>query len=55
MVERPADVLTGFHPTAPLLYHFGHVSPSGNIPLYSLLNSRIAEMVNLRCRESEKG
>ncbi|XP_074653182.1 polyribonucleotide 5'-hydroxyl-kinase Clp1-like [Tubulanus polymorphus] len=55
IVERPADVEEGnFAQTAPLVYHFGHASPSSNISLYNRLVSRLALICNERCEVSKK-
>ncbi len=55
VIERPADVEEGYSLNAPLTYHFGHKSPSENIQLYNLLTSRLAEVINLRCENKDKG
>lgn len=48
-VERPSDIEEGnFSLHAPLIYHFGHISPSINLNLYNSLVSRLAEVVQLR-------
>jgi mRNA cleavage and polyadenylation factor CLP1 P-loop len=31
LVERPASIEEGFSQNAPLVYHFGHVNPGGNL------------------------
>ena len=54
MVERPADVEDGYHLEAPLIYHFGHKTPESNVPLYNLLVTRLAEIVNMRSETSNK-
>lgn len=54
VVERPTDVEEGFALTAPVLYHYGHKSPSENVPLYNLLISRLAEVVNTRCETNSR-
>ena len=55
VVERPSDPEEGYFLTAPLVYHFGHSTPSANVQLYNLLISRIAEVVNLRCESNKRG
>lgn len=55
VVERPADVEEGFTQSAPLVFHFGHTTPSKNLTLYNLLVSRIADVVNMKCDEFKKG
>lgn len=54
VVERPADVEEGFTQCAPLVFHFGHTTPSKNLTLYNLLVSRIADVVNMKCDEFKK-
>ena len=54
VVERPADVEDGYSLTAPLVYHFGHKSPDANTPLYNLLVSQLAEIINLRSEANNK-
>lgn len=55
LVERMADVEEGFSLTAPLVYHFGAVTPSHNMKLYTMLTSKLAEVFNMRCRTNPKG
>lgn len=55
MVERPADIEEGFARTAPLVFHYGHKSPGENLQLYNLLISRMAEVINLRCENNNRG
>lgn len=47
LVERPADVVSGFSQQAPLVFHYGHKSPSINIALCKLLVTGLADV----CRE----
>lgn len=54
VIERPADIEDGYCLDAPLVYHFGHKSPSDNIPLYNLLVTRLAENINMRCESNSK-
>ncbi|XP_014676497.1 PREDICTED: polyribonucleotide 5'-hydroxyl-kinase Clp1-like isoform X2 [Priapulus caudatus] len=54
-VERPADVEEGnFSLQAPLIYHFGHISPSVNINLYNCLVSQLADIVQMRGETNRK-
>lgn len=48
-VERHADPVSGFDSKYPLVYHFGHTSPNGNLKLYQVLISRIADVFNAKC------
>jgi len=54
VIERPADIEEGYCLDAPLAYHFGHKSPSDNIPLYNTLVTRLAEIINMRCESNSK-
>ncbi|XP_039272809.1 polyribonucleotide 5'-hydroxyl-kinase Clp1-like [Styela clava] len=47
-VERPSDPVDGFDTKVPLVYHFGHTSPNGNLKLYEVLISRIADVFNAK-------
>lgn len=53
-VERVADVEEGFSSTAPLVFHYGHLSPANNIILYNTLVSRMAEIVATRAVEGNR-
>ncbi|XP_041366573.1 polyribonucleotide 5'-hydroxyl-kinase Clp1-like [Gigantopelta aegis] len=54
VVERPADVEEGFSQNAPLVFHYGHYSPADNLTLYNMLVTRLADVINLRCEQSNK-
>lgn len=54
VVERTADVEEGFSQNAPLVFHFGHTTPSKNLTLYNLLVSRVADVVNEKCDKFKK-
>ncbi|KAL8576254.1 hypothetical protein ACOMHN_006177 [Nucella lapillus] len=54
VMEHTADVVEGYVKTAPLVFHFGHKSPSDNITLFNTLISRMAEVINIRCEQSQK-
>lgn len=42
VIERQADVESGFSEVAPLIFHFGYQNPAGNINLYNLIVSKAA-------------
>ncbi len=44
-IERPADVEEGFSQLCPLIYHFGHKTPSKNPTLHNLLVTKLAKSV----------
>ncbi|KAJ4439451.1 protein CLP1 homolog [Periplaneta americana] len=54
LVERPAAVEEGFSQQAPLVYHYGHKSPSTNLALYNMLVSRLAEVISERMQANRK-
>lgn len=54
IIERPSDVEEGYSLLAPLVYHFGHKSPSENLQLYNTLVSQLADIVNMRCETNAK-
>lgn len=54
LVERPSSVEEGFSQQAPLVFHFGHKTPSMNTTLYNLLVSRLAEVCNDRLHTNKK-
>ena len=54
LVERPADLSECFSQQAPLVYHFGHNSPSDNDTLYELLISKLAETTLERLQANKK-
>ncbi|XP_065666884.1 protein CLP1 homolog isoform X2 [Hydra vulgaris] len=45
LVERPADAEEGFSLQTPLVYNFGHTTPSDNIKLHDALVSQLADVV----------
>ncbi|XP_060553316.1 polyribonucleotide 5'-hydroxyl-kinase Clp1-like [Ruditapes philippinarum] len=54
VVERPADIEEGFTQSAPLVFHFGHTTPSKNLTLYNLLVSRIADVIEYEINRNKK-
>lgn len=48
IVEAPVDLETGLPVDAPLVYYYGHQTPSENPALYKHLTERLAAVVNLR-------
>ncbi|XP_053687675.1 protein CLP1 homolog [Sabethes cyaneus] len=54
LVERPAPVAEGFAQQAPLVYHFGHMSPSDNDVFYNVLISKLAETTLERLEANKK-
>ena len=55
VVERPSDIEEGFPQSAPLVFHFGHTTPSANLTLYNMMLARIADVVNMKCDQFKKG
>uniref|UniRef100_A0A182PA03 Protein CLP1 homolog n=1 Tax=Anopheles epiroticus TaxID=199890 RepID=A0A182PA03_9DIPT len=54
LVERPAPVAEGFSQQAPLVYHYGHSSPSANNIFYDVLISKLAETTLERLQANKK-
>lgn len=54
LVERIAHVEDGFSQQAPLVYQFGHLSPSGNDAYYKLLVTKLAEVTLDRLKTNKK-
>lgn len=54
LVERPSNVVEGFSQQAPLVFHFGHKTPSANVTLYNLLVTRLAEVCSDRLQANKK-
>lgn len=54
LIERPADIEEGFPLQAPLVFHYGHVSPSPNEKLYNKISSAIAEITKQRFEQNKK-
>ncbi len=44
-MERLADLEDKTSPTAPLIFHFGSLSPEQNVNFYNSLVTRVAEVV----------
>ena len=53
-VERNIDVEGGLSSNSPLVYFFGHVTPSENAKLYRTLVTRLADMVSKRLQRDPK-
>ncbi|XP_078378577.1 protein CLP1 homolog [Oculina patagonica] len=54
LIERPADIEEGFPLQAPLVYHYGHLSPGPNEKLYNKISSKIAEVTKERFEKNKK-
>lgn len=54
LVERVAHVEDGFSQQAPLVYQFGHLSPSDNDAYYKLLISKLADVTLKRLQTNKK-
>lgn len=53
-VERPADIEDGYSLVAPIVYHFGHTSPEGNITLYNSVVKSLSKSVDLKLETDKK-
>ena len=47
--------ISGFPLQAPLVYHYGHVSPAPSEKLYNKISSKIAEVTKERFEKNKKG
>ncbi|CAG0890727.1 unnamed protein product [Cyprideis torosa] len=54
LVERPVTPEDGFSEKAPLVYSFGHKSPSDNMAMYNILVTRLGQAVRERLRLNKK-
>lgn len=54
LVERPATIDEGFSQEAPLVYHFGHKSPSLNTALFKMIMTKISECVKERMEVNKR-
>ncbi|CAH0551674.1 unnamed protein product [Brassicogethes aeneus] len=54
LIERPAAIDEGFSQEAPLVYHFGHKTPSANITLSEMLINQLANTVKERLEVNKK-
>lgn len=45
LIERPASIEDGLSQTAPLIYHFGYTTPSGNSKLYKTVITKMADVI----------
>lgn len=54
MIERPASIDEGFSQEAPLVYHFGHKTPSTNPTLFNMLIQQLASTVKERLEVNKK-
>ena len=55
VIEFIFSSLPGFPLQAPLVYHYGHLSPGPNEKLYNKISSKIAEVVRERFEKNKKG
>ena len=55
VMERVSDVEEGYSKTVPLTFHFGSKNPADNMTLFYALVSRMAEVVNIRSEQSQRG
>jgi polyribonucleotide 5'-hydroxyl-kinase len=51
-VEHLSDVVYGLSDVVPMVFHFGHTSPSQNERLYRVLSAQLAKVYEERCRAS---
>ena len=51
-VEHLSDVVHGLSDIVPMVFHYGHTSPSANERLYRVLSSQLAMVYEERCKIS---
>ncbi|KAH9506670.1 Cleavage polyadenylation factor subunit clp1 [Dermatophagoides farinae] len=48
VIEKPADIEDSFHITAPIAFHYGHLTQSKNTSLYNIIMKALAEVVECK-------
>ncbi|KAL0232923.1 hypothetical protein GEMRC1_011670 [Eukaryota sp. GEM-RC1] len=54
LFDQPVDVETGLDSTDPLVFWFGHTSPSKNLSHYKYLINQLATAVDMRCEQDAR-
>ncbi|EFP09619.1 CRE-CLPF-1 protein [Caenorhabditis remanei] len=54
LVQKTADVVDSFERNSPLVYNFGHTSPSKNLSLYEALFKQLASTINSQIQENDE-
>ncbi|XP_065919464.1 polyribonucleotide 5'-hydroxyl-kinase Clp1-like [Dysidea avara] len=53
-IEGPADPVEGFSNIQPMIFHYGHNSPSPNVKLFINIINRLAAVFEKKCEVNEK-
>ncbi|CAA84329.1 Protein clpf-1 [Caenorhabditis elegans] len=54
LVQKTADVIDGFERNQPIVFNFGHTSPSANLSLYEALFKEMATTLNAQIQENDE-
>ncbi|CAP29409.2 Protein CBG09862 [Caenorhabditis briggsae] len=54
LVQKTADVVDGFERNMPIVYNFGHSSPSQNLSLYETLFKALASTINSQIEQNDE-
>lgn len=53
-IETPADPVEGFTNLQPMIFHYGHTSPSPNVKLFTAIVSQLAQVYEKKCQTNNK-
>ena len=53
-IETPADPVQGFTNLQPMVFHYGHTSPSPNVKLFTVVVNQLAQVYEKKCEINEK-
>ena len=53
-IEGPADPVEGFNNFQPMIFHYGHNSPSPNVKLFISIINRLAAVFEKKCEMNDK-
>ena len=53
-VEAPADPVEGFTNLQPMIFHYGHTSPSPNVKLFNFVVNQLAQVYEKKCQMNDK-
>lgn len=53
-IEAPADPVEGFTNLQPMIFHYGHTSPSPNVKLFKVVVNQLAQVYEKKCQMNDK-
>ena len=53
-IETPADPVEGFTNLQPMMFHYGHTSPSPNVKLFNFAVNQLAQVYEKKCQMNDK-